>query len=81
MLCRIFVWGEVDSNRWIHLVNWNTISLPKEFGGLAIPRIQDFNNVVLAKLDWRLATTNGNLWVEIMKAKTEKAIPTDFLFC
>ena len=54
-LIRDFLWGLTEEMRRLHLVRWDTVTLPKELGGLGLHRMKDRNNALLAKLCWRLA--------------------------
>jgi hypothetical protein len=37
------MWNDVDGNKKIHLANWPSICMKKEYGGLGIPNLQDLN--------------------------------------
>ena len=39
-LIRDFLWGSIAENRRMHMVNWNTITLPKDKGGLGLYQMQ-----------------------------------------
>lgn len=42
------LWNDNAENHRIHLVNWDTVSMRKEFGGLGIPNLRDLNICLLA---------------------------------
>lgn len=44
-----FLWGSSEIRRKIHLVNWKTVTLSKEQGGLGVRRVRDINDFMLAK--------------------------------
>lgn len=46
-LNRSFLWGSSKNHRKLHLVNWRTITLPKNQGGLGIPRAEGKNLALL----------------------------------
>ena len=48
---------------------WKEICKPKDLGGLGFQRFIDFNTALLAKLGWKLASGEENLWTRILKAK------------
>ena len=53
----------------MHIVKWNTITLPKELGGLGLCFMKYRNQVMLAKLCWRLAREEGMPWARMLQAK------------
>lgn len=68
-LIRSFLWGSSEGNRKTHLVNWDTVTLPKANGGLGIRRLEEMNHAFLAKLGWRILRDENSLWIQIVKAK------------
>lgn len=48
-LCLQFVWGEVGNRRKMHQVGWDSVTQPKERGGLSLRRLREFNDALLAK--------------------------------
>lgn len=69
---RNFLWGGSQDTRKIPLVKWETVCLPKDYGGLGIRCTADANKALLSKLGWRLMTKEKTLWTEIMEAKYMK---------
>ena len=49
-ITRDFLWGSMEEKRTLHLVRWDTVTLPKELGGLGLHNTKDRNNALLAKL-------------------------------
>jgi hypothetical protein len=43
-----FFWDNVGDSHKYHLINWDLVSQKKEFGGLGIQNIRDFNLCLLA---------------------------------
>jgi hypothetical protein len=41
------VWNDSERNHKYHMVNWETVSMAKEFGGLGVPNIRDLNIFLL----------------------------------
>jgi len=50
-------------------VDWNTVCLKKEVGGLGVRRIREFNNVLLGKWCWRLLTEKNSLWYRVLTGR------------
>lgn len=53
----------------MHMVNWNTVSLPKKLGSLGLYSMKHKNQAILAKLCWRLANDEDSLWAKMLVAK------------
>ena len=51
---RTFLWGSTPEKRKMHLVNWDTITWPKDHGGLGILETRPRNLALIAKLNWKL---------------------------
>ena len=61
--------GSTEEKRRLHLVRWETVTLPKELGGLGLHNMKDINNALLAKLCWRLACEQEAPWAKMLVAK------------
>jgi hypothetical protein len=48
------IWGGSEDNRKIPWIAWNTICLRKEYGGLGVRQLREFNLALLGKWCWRL---------------------------
>lgn len=59
-------WKGLDS--W-HLVAWDEVCKPMQFGGLDIKRIRDFNRALLTKRLWRFGVEEDNLWRRVIVDK------------
>ena len=64
-----FLWGDTDHHMGCHTVNWETVTLPKEAGGLGIPSTQHRNRAILMNQAWCLYTNPTTLWAQVLKAK------------
>ena len=53
----------------MHMVEWSTVTLPKDLGGLGLQSMKDRNLAILAKLCWRLASDQGAPWAQMLAAK------------
>lgn len=61
--------GETNDTRKIHAVAWETITKPKQCGGVGLRDLNVLNDVCLMKLAWKLYTNSNNLWCTVMKKK------------
>ncbi|KAF4349050.1 hypothetical protein F8388_008797 [Cannabis sativa] len=69
-LVRRFWWkGSDDSNRFLALTNWDSICVPKRWGGLGFKKFEDLNFALVAKLGWNLAVESNTLWCQFFKDK------------
>ena len=68
-IIRDFLWGLMEEKRRMHMVNWNTVTLPKDLGGLGLHSMKDRNLAILAKLCWRLASDQRAPWAQMLAAK------------
>lgn len=68
-LIRNFIWGSSPDQRRCHLLSWETITKPKEGGGLGLRRLEEMNEAFIAKLGWRLIQKENCLWTQVLKAK------------
>ena len=68
-LIRNFLWGSSGEKRKIHLVNWHTITLPKDWGGLGLYQMRYRKQALLAKLCWRIANENESPWAQLLTKK------------
>uniref|UniRef100_A0A2C9UUU7 RNase H type-1 domain-containing protein n=1 Tax=Manihot esculenta TaxID=3983 RepID=A0A2C9UUU7_MANES len=66
---KAFFCSRGSSLKKLHLVNWNTLILPKGNGGLGIKDLTLHNQAFLFKWLWRLNHHSDSLWVQLLKAK------------
>ncbi|PRQ37815.1 putative RNA-directed DNA polymerase [Rosa chinensis] len=76
-LNRDFLWGDYDGKKKTHLVSWELVCRPKEFGGLGIKCTKDMNQAMLAKIGWRMFQGDKGLWSDVLHHKYVKQV--DFL--
>jgi hypothetical protein len=63
------LWSDEEGNRKIHLANWPSICMKKEFGGLGIPNLKDLNLCLLGSWIKRYIKAEGSIWKKIVDAK------------
>ncbi|GLT63634.1 hypothetical protein SLA2020_361840 [Shorea laevis] len=68
-ISRNFLWGSIDDQRKIHLVDWDTIYKPKTHGGLGLRSTHNANIVAMSKLNWRIHTEKDKMWREVLVKK------------
>ncbi|CAN1829607.1 Putative ribonuclease H protein At1g65750 [Linum perenne] len=66
---RDFVWGSQQGNRKIHLVNWDSVCLPKQFGGLWLRKAREMSDAFMMKVSWNLLKNPKELWAQVMISK------------
>lgn len=64
-----FLWGSTEAHRKLHLVGWDSVTKPKEGGGLGIKRARDTNKTLLAKLNWILFKEPDKIWYKVIIVK------------
>jgi hypothetical protein len=62
------MWDDVDGNRKIHLANWPSKCMKKDYGGLGIPNLQDLNICLVGSWINRYIQGEGNMWKKIVDA-------------
>ena len=67
-LFKRFFWGGGEDFRKIAWVDWDSICLPKVYGGLGVRRLRGFHIALLGKWCWRLLDKEG-LWYRVLKAR------------
>lgn len=72
------LWNDLDGNRSYHLVNWPTVCLRKEYGGLGIPDLRDLNICLLGSWLKRYNDSNGKLWKQLVDFKYDNRNPNIF---
>ncbi|CAJ2646720.1 unnamed protein product [Trifolium pratense] len=64
-----FFWGGCEDSRKISWVSWKSICLRKEFGGLGVRQLREFNVALLGKWCWRLLVDREGLWYRVLVAR------------
>jgi hypothetical protein len=60
---RHFFWGRVDNRRYMALIGWDKITLPKILGGLGIRYIDNLNEAFIDKNLWKLLQNHNASWI------------------
>ena len=68
-LIRKFWWGQRGDRRKIHWVKWGELCNHKDVGGMGFKDLTMFNEVMLAKLAWRLLKDDNSLFYIVFKAR------------
>ena len=66
---RKFLWGGGSEAAKIAWVNWDSVCLSKNKGGLGIKDLSNFNEALLAKWGWELANNQNQLWARVLISK------------
>ncbi|KAF4363009.1 hypothetical protein F8388_020525 [Cannabis sativa] len=61
--------GNADKERFLALIDWNSLCLPLDRGGLNFKKFEDINLALISKLGWKLASEDDSLWCKVFKAK------------
>ncbi|XP_021755531.1 uncharacterized protein LOC110720803 [Chenopodium quinoa] len=64
-----FFWGNSDSRRRVHWMNWDALCRPKCLGGMGFRDLGIFNEALLGKQAWRLISKPDSLLGRVMKGK------------
>ncbi|KAJ0855327.1 putative RNA-directed DNA polymerase [Helianthus annuus] len=67
-LMKKFLWGGSSEVRKTHWVAWDTVTRPKNNGGLGICKPKNINKALLSKWAWRFKRNKERLWVKVVEA-------------
>ncbi|GJY86836.1 RNA-directed DNA polymerase, eukaryota, reverse transcriptase zinc-binding domain protein [Tanacetum coccineum] len=59
-----FLWSNGDSAKGKAKLAWKHVCKPKKFKGLVLKNIEDWNDALLAKHIWNIASKKDTLWVK-----------------
>lgn len=66
---RNFLWGSNQQKHKLHLLSWDTVTYPKKFGRLGIPKTYPKNIALLSSLAWRFHQLPTTLWSATLRGK------------
>ena len=64
-----FFWGNVGDNHKYHLASWGSIAQKKEFGGLGVPNLREYNMALLASWGRRFYDGRDSDWKKVINFK------------
>ncbi|CAJ2644440.1 unnamed protein product [Trifolium pratense] len=64
-----FFWGGCEESRKISWVSWKSVCLRKEYGGLGVRQLREFNIALLGKWCWRMLVDREGLWFRVLVAR------------
>jgi len=67
-LCCKFLWKGNQPGRIFAWTSWESLALPKSWGGWGINRLDTFSQALAAKLGWQLLN-NNSLWTKVIVSK------------
>jgi hypothetical protein len=68
MIC-IYWWAQQDKENKMHWLSWETLTKPKNEGGLGFRDLYGFNMAMLARQGWRMLTNPDSLCARVLKAR------------
>lgn len=68
---RRFLWQGDCNNKGMSLVKWDTVEMPKEWGGLGVGNLLTKNIALLLKWWWRYTKEDETLWKKIVMSVEE----------
>ena len=64
-----FFWGGSEEKRKISWVGWSSLCLRREYGGMGVRRLREFNIALFGKWCWRLLVDRDGLWRRVLVAR------------
>jgi ribonuclease HI len=73
-LQRGFIWGDNSEGRKVHLIGWDTLTLPKRLGGIGLRKLHIMNDACIMKLGWSLLQGKESLWAQVLLGKYGRGV-------
>jgi hypothetical protein len=64
-----FYWRGAGADFKYHMINWQAVCRPKDFGGLGLINSRIFNECLMSKWIWKLYQQKDSLWARLITAK------------
>jgi hypothetical protein len=64
-----FFWGGGEDARKMSWISWKTVCLRKEYGGLGVRQLREFNTALLGKWCWRMLVDREGWWFRVLAAR------------
>ena len=64
-----FFWQGANNDSKYHMASWDTVSRPKDQGGLGIINTKIMNDCLLVKWIWKIMKGGEDFWYRLLKAK------------
>lgn len=68
-ISRHFIWNSMPNSRNIHLVNWDSVTRPKQHGGLGVKDFTLLHIALQCKRALGLLNQNHSIWAHVVQAK------------
>ncbi|RVX21242.1 hypothetical protein CK203_002283 [Vitis vinifera] len=67
-MLRIFLWSGIEEGKKNHLISWDVVCRPKEFGPLGIGKTTLRNRALLGKWLWTFPRESFGLWHHVISS-------------
>jgi len=64
-----FFGGGSEDHMKISWIGWHNVCLQKEYGGLGVRQLREFNYALLGKWCWRMLVDRGDFWYRVLVAR------------
>jgi len=64
-----FFWQEIGKKKKYHMMRWEALSVPKDFGGLGFLETRAMNMALLAKWLFRIESGDSSMCINLLRTK------------